>query len=411
MKDEEGVWHVPCSTSLFHPTTNDHVGRNTEHERLTKDMKRIFNIICLMSCLLVATTTSCTMMEVDRSDCPEGLFVSFRYDYNLHGNLFADQVGAVTVYVLDTLDRVVAAKTVENRPDYAPMKQSDFAVHFAGLQPGLYRVMAVAQQAGTNDITQRGGTHFDIPQLQQGESIEHLNIRLPHDATPTTVELKDRQLSAYAVDNGGVSLDTLWHTLGDKPRCEVSDMRATYVTVPLIRDTKLINLTIRQTENADELQHTDYDVYITADNAELDAHNAIIPDRPLLLYRPFAEWTTSEKNSVIESGTDSEVVGNSLHYNLSVSRLMYYTGDEGYRNAKLYVVNSKTKALVVVLNLPEYLSYGRDAYAMERYSVQEYLDRQDNFDMDLIIVGGRLSAVVIRIGIIRWQHRIQINDI
>lgn len=60
-------------------------------------MKRMINypsiglLVCLLTSLLFS---SCTMMDEDRSDCEEGLNVSFRYDYNMHGDLFNDQVGA-----------------------------------------------------------------------------------------------------------------------------------------------------------------------------------------------------------------------------------------------------------------------------------------------------------------------------
>jgi len=100
-----------------------------------------------------------------------------------------------------------------------------------------------------------------------------------------------------------------------------------------------------------------------------------------------------------------------LHYDFSVSRLVVYPKEESKHAAKLYIVNKKdNKRLVAVLNLPEFLSYGREAYA-RRYSSQEYLDRENQYDIDLLIAGNRLRAITIRIGILRWQKRIQIEDI
>lgn len=379
-------------------------------------MKRMINYpsIGLLACLLMLLLpSSCTLMDEDRSDCEEGLYVSFRYDYNMHGDLFNDQVGAVTLYVLDTNNKVVRVETAENYADNAPLADPGYRMHVEGLEPGNYRLMAVAMQAGEAQRQKRPGAKFVIPRLQTGDALDKLQIELERSKDPRTVSLGEydgKTLAARVVDNGGVALDTLWHTL-EVQTCEVRFMKPTYATVPLIRDTKLINLTIRQTEDAAELKDTDYGVFITADNGHLNEKNEVVAEEPLL-YTPFAQWTIDEASSAVTTPDDGVIVhANSLHYDFSVSRLMVYPEAEADRAAKLYIVNKKdNKRLVAVLNLPEFLSYGRDAYA-RRYSPQEYLDRENQYDIDLLIAGNRLRAITIRIGILKWQKRIQFEDI
>ena len=134
----------------------------------------------------------------------------------------------------------------------------------------------------------------------------------------------------------------------------------------------------------------------------MNEKNDVVPEEPLL-YTPFAQWTIDEASSAVTTPDEGEIVhANSLHYDFSVSRLVVYPKEEYKHAAKLYIV--------AVLNLPEFLSYGREAYA-RRYSSQEYLDRENQYDIDLLIAGNRLRAITIRIGILRWQKRIQIEDI
>ena len=74
--------------------------------------------IALYNCLtiwLLASMASCAMMETDRSDCPTGHYITFKYDYNIQrSDMFNDHVGGVTVYVFDENDCFVAEHSEEN---------------------------------------------------------------------------------------------------------------------------------------------------------------------------------------------------------------------------------------------------------------------------------------------------------
>lgn len=57
----------------------------------------------LLSGSLLVCCMSCTdWIYEDRSGCDRGVYLNFRYDYNLQrADMFSDHVGGVTVYVFD----------------------------------------------------------------------------------------------------------------------------------------------------------------------------------------------------------------------------------------------------------------------------------------------------------------------
>ena len=62
-----------------------------------------------------ALTVSCDMMHDETEDCPTGLYLSFKYDYNLQrADMFNDHVGAVSVYVFDETGHYVTCREVKN---------------------------------------------------------------------------------------------------------------------------------------------------------------------------------------------------------------------------------------------------------------------------------------------------------
>ena len=71
--------------------------------------------------LAAGLSTSCDMMHDETDDCPTGLYLSFKYDYNLQrADMFNDHVGAVSVYVFDETGHYVTCREVKNEGDYRP---------------------------------------------------------------------------------------------------------------------------------------------------------------------------------------------------------------------------------------------------------------------------------------------------
>ena len=93
---------------------------NEKQGYMRDKMKKWFAAWCGLTAAC-AMTTSCSMMQDDLDDCPTGLYLSFKYDYNLQrADMFNDHVGAVTVYVFDEEGRYVTKQEEANVPGHAP---------------------------------------------------------------------------------------------------------------------------------------------------------------------------------------------------------------------------------------------------------------------------------------------------
>ena len=392
-------------------------------------------ITVIIACMAVAFG-ACSMMEDDRSDCPTGLYVRFIYDYNTQrADMFKDHVGYVTVYVYDESGKKVAEKSIANTPATMPLAKYGYTMHFTEeeLPSGQnYRLQAVAMQKDWDEAIATPGAKYRRTPVTDANS---LNITLDHDAN-TVNDVFSAKL--HPVDNK-VPLDTLWHTLKvmsseptygynipDFPKTtkpysiypiedqmvSVKEGYATYATISLIRDTKHLNITLRQIDNPEAINADDYEVTIVDDNATLASDNAVISGDSLL-YTPYAQWTTryedNEGTSIegdIHPATRSSVINRTAHYNLMFNRLMYDKDSE--KCAKLHIRNKQSGNIVALINLPSILAEGRIAYEWQNYSPQEYLDREYDYELDFFLLSGdEWKYIDIRIHVLAWALRKQ----
>lgn len=101
-------------------------------------------VLAIATLLMVA---SCDMWHTDTDDCPTGIYVKFKYDYNLQrADMFNDHVGAVTLYVYDENGNFVKKFEEANSLSALPLKNIDYKMHITDLQPGKYQFIALAGQ-------------------------------------------------------------------------------------------------------------------------------------------------------------------------------------------------------------------------------------------------------------------------
>lgn len=83
----------------------------------------------MAAAMTLTVATSChDMWHQDYSDCPNGVYVKFKYDYNLQrADMFNDHVGQVTLYVFD-----------ENGNYITPTDRDEFCAIIASQRPKLY---------------------------------------------------------------------------------------------------------------------------------------------------------------------------------------------------------------------------------------------------------------------------------
>lgn len=399
----------------------------------------------LAGAAILATTifaTSCTMMTEDIDDCPSGLYVRFVYDYNtMRSDMFNDHVGHVTLYIYDEDGHKVAERSVSNTAQDRPLAKYGYAMHFdpSELAPGRYRLQAIGLQ---NDWEASQSTDRAKYVRTAGHTeAQSFNITLEHSEQP------DAETSRHTVDHHKLPLDTLWHTLkvmsyapvngravpdihSTKAPYSIYPMeeqyvtivadRATYATVSLIRDTKHLNITLRQRNNKADMYHSRYEVTIDDDNSLLAHDNSIVPNHPLR-YTPFAGWTTKFSNNGLEyeSGdlmpTGAKIasradgdgcdVERTAHFNVMYNRVMY--SDDKDKAAILRIRNKETGVDVATINLPAILAQGRTAYEYYNYSPQEYLDREHDYHLDFILKGDTWEYIDVKIDILSWSKRVQ----
>ncbi len=368
-------------------------------------MNKLLKNLLLFS-LTVVGLVSCSMMETDRSECPDGLYVRFVYDYNVQrADMFKDHTGGVTLYVFDESDRLVMQREVANEGSYRPLSSYGFSMHITPdqLPAGRYRLVAVAQQKGYQATLHTEGAKYRRSEMKQGSLREELRITL--DRRPADED------GVCDVDNT-CALDTLWvgSTLNPDRRAEVlgeewvvvREQVPAYSTVYLVRDTKHIHVALRQLEEPAMISHKDFEVTITSANGTVGHDNTVAAGDALLRYSPYNARTLKSE------GGDYTVA----QYDLNCSRLMDYAGSQDGKNAVLRIYNKSLEQDVLAANLPAWLAEARITPEYS-YGVQEYLDRQYDYRLEVILKGMTWfeAYLYVQIGQLSWYHRIQNVDL
>ncbi len=365
-------------------------------------MKINLNLYKLLSIALIAVCcwvmSACAMMETDLSDCPKGLYVSFVYDYNIqHAEIFKDHVGSVTLYVFDENNKFVMEKTEENNllASYTPLKTYNYKMHL-DLPQGKYRLVSLANQKSYQEILQGKGAVYRRTELEVGDDISKLQVKLDRTSSTSRATIANGSTPADVVQNG-VQLDTLWHAINAQHK-ETSATKAAYDTLNLTRNNKNITVSLRQVEDQANIDDSMYDVFILDNNGTTNYDNSVAQDEDIK-YSPHDTWTTEFVN------TSGEVVQRAAHYGVNCNRLILYDTPED--NALLVVRKKDTQQNIVVINLPDCLGQGRNAVERQKYTPQEFLDREHNFKLDFILKGGTWLYLDLSISIESWSQRIQ----
>lgn len=201
--------------------------------------KKPFKWLCC-AVFAAAALTSCDMMEEDLSDCPYGLYVNFKYDYNLQrADMFNDHVGSVTLYIFDEQGKLVKTQEESNIGASSPLKDAGYAMHITDMAPGKYQFIALAGQRPYADMLADSRARFVRTDMQAGSDMTALGIQLDRVQTADNM---------YDIANNSLPLDTLWHGMLTEPVQVYSreSNRAAYATVSLMRDTKRINVSLRE---------------------------------------------------------------------------------------------------------------------------------------------------------------------
>lgn len=357
-----------------------------------------------LAVMALAAVTSCSMMHQDLSDCPVGLYLTLKYDYNLQrANMFSDHVGEVTVYVYDEQGNFVTKQTETNTEGYAPLKSPVYSMHMK-LPEGKYKFIVLAGQKSYESMMAEPGAKFVRNEPQPGDPMENLWVELGH--TP----LEGEQEGLFEVKNEGLPLDTIWHGMLTEP-VEVFEASPTYDTISLVRNTKHINITIREMADPTKMDIADYELKITDSNAKLRWDNTV-DETDRLVYKPYRTWNTDDKEPAVDmNGDPLEGVGRTGHADFMTSRIIWRSDTRNGREESKAILsvtyNDKAngKKEVIKVDLADMLA--RLATSAETmYSPQEFLDRGYDYRMSFYLLNGEWRYTLLSIDVLGWTVRI-----
>lgn len=377
-------------------------------------MKRLFSILqnnfgkLLLVGMTIGFMASCdSVLDFNEGDCSYSYKVKFKYDYNMkYTDLFHSMVSTVTLYAFDEQGKFVFQST--NSGDQ--LKDDNYSMPL-NVTPGKYHLVT---WAGLDNKS------FAVPVLSEGSSTLS-------DLTVKTRRVKgSSRIDSYGSVGDNVvtdSLFSLWHGLIST---DVVLSRAvdTLITVPLIKNTNTIRITICQAATAEQMQQStsraistsSFDMKLSDNNGFMNYDNTLLSDS-LLTYLPFSEATgtlTSATNSANKSQVAlAQITGRAdtqyktVVAKISTARLL------DTQDPQISIKSTLTGK--EVLSSQQLLKYIQTQYEAAKSSgdtkmpstLQEYLDREDTFDI-VLYVGPDQALINTVIVINNWI--IQKND-
>lgn len=348
--------------------------------------------------LLAATAlSSCGLMHDDLADCatrpPVHTNVRFVYDYNTsEEDLFAEHVGAVTLYIFDSDGRYV--REIERTRDAGHgLETSDFKVDLE-LQPGRYHVYALAHEnhGGYNSTLEGEGAKFRRNGTGEGSTVGDIFISLDHDNGD--------------VNHGGKAFEALWvtQTPGTLEVPEVEDPAEgdpqpddVYVeaVIPLLRVTNNVHISFYQEDFPGKIDPAHYEIWMASSRGRdrMDILGEYRDDSTPLRFTPYKTWAEADSRG-----------NRCVNAEFTLPRLM---ADEAGDRTKLYIRNKTTGHVTEVDHIEQLIARGREAYPTKGWGAQEYLDREYNYDLSLYLGDETWKFATIYVNILSWSKRVQ----
>ena len=319
---------------------------------------------------------ACAMMETDIDDCPTGLYVTFKYDYNIQrSDMFRDHVGGVTVYVFDEDNKFVMQQEENNvaATGYTPLKQYDYKMRL-NLPKGKYRLVALANQKSYDETLSSKGAKYRRTGMQVGDDISKLQVVLDRTASTSRTTTPS---GISQVDHQNMPMDTLWQAINSTHK-EASTTTASYDTLSMVRNTNMLTVSLRQLDDEANISTDKFDVYIVDNNGTTNYDNAVAADEDIA-YTPHDTWETEFTD------TDGNVLQRAAHYGLNFNRLIYYSKPSD--NAVLVIRNKETQENVATINLTDCLAQGRNAVVFYQYSPPLFLQCEAQYNVAFLLHG------------------------
>lgn len=308
-------------------------------------VRKCGKLLAIFACIFAYHACDSVIYD-DEGDCSVNYRVKFRYDYNMkYADAFAHEVNTVTLYLLDSDGSVVWQRTEQGEV----LASDDYSM-VVDVAPGEYDLLA---WCGTTD---KGS--FSIPETLVGTELT-CTLNRQHDTNGTAFVTED--------------LDRLFH--GWLPKQTFGETEGTYTyTVPLVKNTNNVRVVLQHI-SGEAVDKDKFVFTIHDDNGRMDWNNSLLPDEPMTYYA----WHTAAGEAGMDTRSqnaqaESRATFSAAIAELTVSRLM-----EGQKT-RLTVTNKETEETVFSIPLIDYALLVKGFYNRDMDN-QEYLDRQDEYDM------------------------------
>ena len=345
---------------------------------------------------LVCLLASCSdWIYENRDGCEHGIWLSFKYDYNLQRADMMEHVGSVGVFVYDEQGRFVTSYIDPDIRRTQPYRM------YIDLPEGNYQFLALAQQRSFESVQAGPGANFVWETPVAGDAMDDFAVSLEADEVDAGWAL---------VQNEQEPLDTLWHAVSTEPVYVAADRYVEH-TLSLMRDTKSITVSMREIDEPETMNVADYDFAITHRGLQLvyDREAADLvsgADSRTAIHTPYATWNTGDDDQqTLSAMPQATVAGQTAHAAFMTSRL--YAGDVSEENARLTIRHRATEHDVVDVDLCNLLGQLRNYDEIQRYGLQEFLDRGYDFRLTFFLKGGEWQYVDVSIGVLDWSKRVQ----
>lgn len=294
---------------------------------------RLHNI--LLSAIAIGALSSCSALYEDLDPCPHGVDIVTRFTLNMDGvDKCEELVHCTQLLIYGTDGKFYGVYDVEG-----DSKSIELPV-------GNYRAIAYGGMSCSE-------SSYDYSHDFSGE---------PHHYTELETFIK----GSRAVESS-TRLHSQFHGVTTFTVSE-EDMQHVLATIDLTHNTNNVRVLLSYSD-ASQVMASDFDVYITADNAVMGHDNSVKTQGEDVIYRPYADGV------IAEGATTSGAPAPNTYLDLSIGRL---TADS---NATLHIVRKSDGKEIWKANLPEYFGkvLEQDTKSM---SLQDYLDRKYEWTME-----------------------------
>lgn len=301
----------------------------------------------ILPALLLA---SCSIMDYE-GDCSVNYRARFRYDMHLHySDAFAHEVQSVALYAFDRDGKFVQQFTESGEA----LQQEGYSLPFE-LPAGTYQFVA---WCGLENELQSHG----VPSLTPGVStVEELTCTIRRD-------YDERERATVE------EIAPVFHAF--VPHCTLTDDPGThYVDIPLTKDTKTVRIVLQHL-SGEPIDVNRFSFQITDENG-LMAHDNSLLDDELLHYQPY--YTASGTADMNPDGSRATTAVSTALAELTVGRLVK---DKDTRT--ILTVHNDKGATVLSIPLIDYALLVK-GYYNQSMSDQEYLDRQDEYNLTFFL--------------------------